>query len=135
MGRYHRNTALNVPGVMDPEREGAEMYRNKYHNKKVIYEGQTFDSKRELSRWIALTEMANKGEIKNLQRQVNFILLPAQRDENGKVIERQVKYIADFVYVQDGKTVVEDCKGLRTDTYVLKRKLMLHVHGVRIKET
>lgn len=109
--------------------------RSKYHNSKVVHDGEKFDSKKELKRWLILRELAEKGEIKNLQRQVNFILLPTQRNEEGKVIERQVRYVADFVYVQDGKTIVEDCKGLRTDTYILKRKLMLYIHGVKIKET
>ena len=56
--------------------------------------------------------------------------------ENGKVIEREVSYKADFVYFDIGlnKCVVEDTKGFRTKDYIIKRKLMLFVHGIRIVE-
>lgn len=64
-----------------------------------------------------------------------FDLLPAQYDERtGKLIERGVRYVADFVYQTDGFTVVEDTKGMRTKDYVLKRKMMLYFHGIRIQE-
>ena len=75
------------------------------------------------------------GKIADLRLQVPFFLLPAQRDENGNVVERAVKYIADFVYTgEDGKTVVEDTKGMKTPAYVIKRKLMRWVHSIAIKE-
>lgn len=74
------------------------------------------------------------GVIKNLSRQVKFVLIPSQRDENGKVIERECSYKADFKYEEDGKTVVEDVKGFRTKEYVIKRKLMLYQYGIRIRE-
>lgn len=82
------------------------------------------------------------GEITGLLEQVPFVLLPAQKDELGKLIERPCMYIADFRYYEpDAKTkdgwrmVVEDCKGIRTPEYILKRKLMLFRHGIRIRET
>ncbi|GAB4464458.1 MAG: hypothetical protein OHK0044_01870 [Burkholderiaceae bacterium] len=62
------------------------------------------------------------------------MLVPRQTI-GGRVVERAVKYIADFVYTKDGKMVVEDTKGCRTRDYVIKRKLMLYVHGIRILET
>ena len=68
-------------------------------------------------------------EVRNLREQVRYELIPKQ----GK--ERPCHYVADFVYEQDGATVVEDCKGMRTRDYIIKRKLMLHVHGIRIRET
>jgi hypothetical protein len=85
------------------------------------------------------------GEIKDLRRQVKYILIPAQREpdtvgkrggvKRGKLIEREVYYAADFVYkTKDGSVVVEDTKGFRTKDYVLKRKLMLWVLGIRIQE-
>lgn len=77
--------------------------------------------------------MEKAGEIKNLKRQVKFSLLPSQKI-NGKVVERPVVYIADFVYEQNGKTIVEDAKGHRTKDYILKRKLMLFFNGIAIKE-
>lgn len=51
-----------------------------------------------------------------------------------KLIERGVYYIADFVYYRDGEYIVEDTKGVRTKDYIIKRKLMLYVHGIKIKE-
>ena len=76
------------------------------------------------------------GEIEDLQRQVKYPLVPSQKDEHGNVIERPINYIADFVYrdLRTGKTVVEDVKGVRTKEYIIKRKLMLWVHGIRIEE-
>ncbi len=80
-----------------------------------------------------LLQRANK--ISNLREQVKYLLIPAQRDADGKLLEREVAYIADFVYDDaDGKTVVEDAKGYRTKEYIVKRKLMLYVHGIIINE-
>lgn len=73
------------------------------------------------------------GTIQNLKRQVKFELIPSQRID-GKVIERPCTYIADFVYTENGKMVVEDTKGFRTTDYIIKRKLLLWVHGIRIQE-
>lgn len=71
-----------------------------------------------------------------LQRQVPFVIIPKQEDELGKVVEREVKYIADFTYRtrKDYKLVVEDTKGMKTKEYILKRKLMLYRNGIRIQE-
>lgn len=111
---------------------------NKYNAKKCEYEGITFDSKKELKRYIILRELEKKGEIRNLERQVKYELLPTQRGEDGKVVERGCRYIADFKYEKDGKTVVEDVKGCRYgqayNLFVMKRKLMLFIHGIRIRE-
>lgn len=106
---------------------------NKYHNKKVTYNGITFDSKKEARRYSELLLLERAGVITGLQMQVPFVLIPSQRI-NGKVVERECKYIADFVYTENGKVVVEDTKGMKTDKYIIKRKLMLYVHGIRIKE-
>ena len=70
------------------------------------------------------------GKISNLQRQVKYELIPKQDGE------RACTYVADFVYIDaNGETVVEDTKGVRTDAYKIKRKLMLWVHQIKIKET
>lgn len=107
----------------------------KYNNKKITVDGQIFDSKKEASRYEELRLMEKAGEIKDLRTQVKFKLIPAQRDEaTGKVIERECSYKADFVYTEGGETVVEDVKGYLTKEYIIKRKLMLHVHGIRIRE-
>ena len=71
--------------------------------------------------------------IKELKRQVKFELIPSQRID-GKVVERACCYIADFVYIRNGRFVVEDAKGVRTKEYRIKRKLMLYIHGIRITE-
>lgn len=111
-------------------------YRSKYSNKKVILDGISFDSKREAVRWTELRLMEKAHEISNLERQVEFVLLPPQTDpETGKHAERAVKYVADFVYNdKDGKMIVEDTKGFKTKDYIIKRKLMLYHYGVRIRE-
>ena len=107
----------------------------KYNNKKITVDGQIFDSKKEASRYEELRLLEKAGAIKDLRTQVKFKLIPAQRDEaTGKVIERECSYKADFVYEEDGKTVVEDVKGFRTKEYVIKRKLMLWRYGIRIRE-
>ena len=76
------------------------------------------------------------GKISNLQRQVKYTLIPSQRID-GKVVERECYYTADFVYrdTGTGKEIVEDSKGMRTKEYIIKRKLMLYKNGIRILET
>lgn len=107
----------------------------KYNNKKITVDGQKFDSKKEASRYRDLRLLEKAGAIHDLRMQVKFTLIPAQRDEaTGKVVERECSYKADFVYEEDGKTVVEDVKGFRTKEYVIKRKLMLWRYGIRIRE-
>lgn len=109
------------------------MYR-KYNAKKTVVDGIKFDSKKESVRYLELKQLERAGEISGLQRQVRYELIPSQHDENGKVIERACYYVADFVYRESGKTVVEDCKGYRTDVYIIKRKLMLYRYGIKIRE-
>ena len=109
---------------------------SKYGAKKITYDGITFDSMREAQRWCELKLLQRGKVISDLQRQVKFELLPSQNGECGKVIERPVHYIADFVYIENktGRKIVEDAKGIRTKEYVLKRKMMLYFHGIRIRE-
>lgn len=116
----------------------------KYKNIKATINGITFDSKREANRYAELRLLEKAGIIQNLQLQVKYVLIPAQKEPDtvgarggihkGKVIEKECSYIADFVYEEDGKTVVEDTKGFRTKDYIIKRKLMLERYGIRIKE-
>ena len=120
--------------------------KTKYHSKKVHRYGMTFDSMKECRRYEELRLLEKAGEISNLRTQVKYILIPAQYEEKwypnlkaygrGKCLERECSYVADFVYTQDGTTVVEDVKSPATKTpvYVLKRKLMLYVHGIAIRE-
>lgn len=120
------------------------MRRSKYHNRKVVVNGSVFDSQKEYDRYRELFVLEQAGKIQGLRRQVRFQLIPPQREPDtigkrggiikGKLLEREVSYIADFVYLLDGEQVVEDVKGMRTTEYILKRKLMLWVHDIRIKE-
>lgn len=121
---------------------------SKYHSKKVTYNGLTFDSKKECKRYKELALLEKVGQIENLRCQVKFELLPSYienyprySEKTGKrlkdgtrTIEKAVNYIADFVYTENGQQVVEDTKGMRTPEYVIKRKLMLWVHHIKIKE-
>ena len=119
---------------------------NKYRNVKLSVDGEVFDSLKEFRRWRELKILEKAGEISELRRQVPFELLPVQREPDkigprggrkpGRVIEREAVYIADFVYKDaDGREVIEDCKGMRTKDYILKRKLLLFRFGIRIMET
>lgn len=105
----------------------------KYHNRKITRDGETFDSVKEYRRWCELKLLERAGKIVDLKKQVKFELIPSQKLD-GKIAERACTYVADFVYQEDGKTVVEDTKGFKTKDYVIKRKLMLWVHGIRIVE-
>lgn len=112
------------------------MRRSKYGAQKTEYDGIVFDSKHEAMRWRELTLLQRAGEITDLQRQVKYILVPSQTDKSGKIAERAVSYVADFVYrdARSGEIVVEDAKGMHTREYIIKRKLMLYVHGIKIME-
>lgn len=124
------------------------MAKSKYLAKKCEYNGIEFDSKKELRRFVILEDMVKRGEIRNLQRQIKYELIPQQREPStvnsrgkevlGKVLERSCNYIADFQYEKDGKTIVEDVKGYKKggaySVFTIKRKLMLDKYGIRIKE-
>lgn len=110
---------------------------NKYGAQKTTLNGITFASKHEAERYVELKYMERARLISDLQLQRAFTLIGAQRDSNGKVIERPCKYIADFTYKdQNGNLIVEDAKSpaTRTDVYKIKRKLMLMIYGIRIQE-
>ena len=103
---------------------------SKYGNvKTVTSDGIKHDSIKEANRWCELKLLERAGAIQDLERQVKFFLLPKQDGE------RPVYYIADFVYTENGKKIVEDAKGMRTKDYKLKKKMMLYFHGIKIKET
>ena len=128
---------------------------NKYGNKKVMFLGETFDSKKEKDQWLILRHQEEMGEIRDLQRQVEFELIPAQYEDvitytktgkekiTKKLVERKCSYVADFVYfdTKSGEKVVLDTKGydkksgkfIETPEFKIKRKLMLYVHNIKIK--
>ncbi len=113
--------------------------KNKYGNRKVEIEGRIFDSEKEARRWAELKILEEAGIIKDLQCQVSFELIPAQKI-GGQLVERPVRYIADFVYTDTlvDELVVEDVKGYKKGNayrvFALKRKLMLEKYGIRVKE-
>lgn len=133
------------------KKKNSKQKPSKYLAKKVTVDGIEFDSQKEANRYVELKILEKAGEIQNLQMQVPYILLPTQYETVTeytpkthkpkivqKVVEKQVKYKADFVYEENGKTIVEDVKGYRDGQayalFTLKRKLMLKEHGIKIRE-
>lgn len=124
--------------------------RRKYYNVKTkTSDGLVFDSYREAARWEQLILLQKAGNIIELKRQVKYELIPNQYEtvekysktgkrlkDVEKLIERKVDYIADFVYhdAKTGELIVEDTKGVRTKDYIIKRKLMLLIHGIKVRE-
>lgn len=119
-------------------------FKNRYYGtKKVEFEGITFDSAPEVDRYRILREAQKRGLISDLQLQKVFTLIPRQTEAvevklktKTKIVERfcehPVTYAADFVYIRDGKEVVEDIKGFATEDYILKRKMMRYFgHPIR----
>lgn len=104
----------------------------KYHNIPTTIDGIRFDSRKEANRFYQLRLMERAGEISNLRRQVEYELIPAQKTPEGRAV-RPVKYVADFVYDDHGKTVVEDVKGVKTREFQLKSKLMLWRYGIVVE--
>ena len=118
---------------------------SKYFSRKAVVDGITFDSCKEAERYSQLKLLEKAGKISGLSLQVRFDLLPAQYEETcgefytkgpkkgqpkrGKCIEKAVTYIADFVYCENGRMIVEDAKGCRTKDYIIKRKLFRWRYG------
>lgn len=124
---------------------------NKYKNEKIKADGHTFDSKKEYRRYLQLKEMQTNDEISGLQLQRKFVLIPSIYEESkevykrgakkgqpkqGKLLEKECAYYADFTYYKNGELIVEDTKSKATMTpqYVIKRKLMRYVFGIGITE-
>lgn len=107
---------------------------NKYKNQKVVVDNIRFDSLKESNRYFELKTLERLGVISDLKLQVPFLLIPTIKNSDGKVLEKAVYYKADFVYKKSNKTVVEDVKGIKTKEYILKRKLMLYIHKIKIVE-
>jgi hypothetical protein len=115
---------------------------NKLNAVNTNIDGLEFASKSEAKRYAELKMLQAAGEISDLRTQVKYVLIPSQRGDNGKVIEKECSYIADFVYHDNraNKTIVEDVKGYSNPAsatyakFVIKRKLMLYIHGIRVVE-
>lgn len=132
--------------------------KTKLNNKSVVIDGITFPSIKEGNRYCELKLLQRAGKISDLEWQKKYSLLPAQYEtvETGEYykvgakkgqpktkqvcVEQAVDYFADFVYKENGQTVVEDVKGYRDPSsapyakFVLKRKMMLYFHGIKIRE-
>lgn len=110
---------------------------SKYNSRKTIVDGITFDSKKEAKRYVELKRMEQEGLIQGLELQVPFELVPSFTImiDGKKKKRRNMKYIADFVYYDNGNKVVEDVKGRKTDIYKLKKKLFEYKYHMTIKET
>lgn len=110
------------------------MKRSKYGNKKVVIDGETFDSQREYDRWSDLCGYEQAGLITELERQVTYVLAPSVKLAGEKRAKPALRYVADFRYVdENGKTVVEDAKGHETKEFRTKRHLMKSVHGIDVR--
>lgn len=122
-------------GTGTQEKDGRKMGvsgLNKYRNHRT----RNWDSNIEKQRYAELLLLQRAGKITNLRRQVPIELLPSQY-EDGKCVERGVKYICDFVYVEDGQTIWEDVKSpitRKNKDYIIKRKLLLYFHHIRLRE-
>ncbi len=107
--------------------------RSKYGNKRVVMAGEKFDSQREANRWLILRSAQTRGEIRDLERQVTYVLAPPVKLHGEGRQKPALRYVADFRYVdENGKTVVEDAKGHETKEFRVKRHLMKSVHGIDV---
>ena len=113
-------------------RQAKAARRQKYANQRVEIDGQAFDSKAEARYWGHLQIRLKAGEISNLRRQVPFELAPAVVIGGRK--RPPLRYVADFVWEEGGKTVVADVKGAVPEAYRIKRHLLKAVHGIDILE-
>lgn len=108
--------------------------KSKYNNRKVTYQGLTFDSKKEFEYYLILKDKEKRGLVFNIKRQVPLEIQPAFTDKTG-VKHRAITYKADFVYTDrvSGKVRYIDVKGFRTEVYKLKKKLLAY-KGIIIEE-
>lgn len=127
-----QQTIKNIP---QEEKPIVDHSRSKYGNVKTEANGVVYDSKKEAKRALELEQLEKAGEIHNLKRQVKYVLQPSFFFF-GKTI-REISYVADFVYEEDGKVVVEDVKSDATrqnPVYKLKKKMLMYVHKIEIRE-
>lgn len=113
------------------------MNRSKYNSKKYVdNDGIKWDSKKEYNYYQQLLQLEKENKIKDIERQVEYILIPKQVDENSKFLYHPIKYKLDFKYfnIEEGKYHYVDVKGFRTVEYKLKKKLMYYIHRIKIEE-
>lgn len=122
--------------------------KSKYNNKKVVYQGIGFDSRKEMERYMYLLDAQMNGVITDLQTHVKFELIPAVREEyiehlktkdkvKTRTLQLAITYTCDFSYKKDGELVIEDVKAspkMLPKEYILKKKLLFAIHRISIKE-
>lgn len=101
--------------------------KSKYNNNKCVVDGINFDSEAEAKRYSVLKLLERSGAISNLELQPEFILQEGFRDRTGKK-HIAIKYKADFKYMKNGTTIIEDKKGFKTKVYNMKKKMLLFKH-------
>lgn len=106
--------------------------QSKYKNKKVVCDGIKFDSIKEKNYYIKLKTLEELGRIRDLKLQVKFELQPSFKFKQNTI--RAINYIADFTYIdENNKLHIVDTKGVKTDVYKLKKKMM-NYKGYEIEE-
>jgi hypothetical protein len=108
---------------------------SKYGNKPCEINGEKYRSMREAARHRQLLTLEKWKHISDLQREVPFVLAPGVKFTGDKRAKPALRYVCDFTYTHKGKRVAEDCKGFRTQTYRMKRHLMLALLGIEVIET
>lgn len=99
---------------------------NKYRNRKIVVDNIKFDSILEANRYQELKLLQRAKQISNLELQPRFLLQDSFK-KNGRAF-RKIEYVADFQYIENGKTIVEDVKGMQTDVFKLKHKIFEKVY-------
>ena len=105
--------------------------KSKYSSAKTDVDGIRFDSKKEAEFYAELKLREKAGEISHLRLQPRYLLQKAFKHEGKQY--REMEYVADFEYIENGETVVVDVKGFRTAVYMIKRKLFLYRYGDKVK--
>ncbi|WKL16571.1 DUF1064 domain-containing protein [Comamonas testosteroni] len=128
-----RASGAQAPGVQAAtKRSGAG--GAKYGNKKTVTpDGVKFDSRAEARRWGHLCMQLRAGEISELRRQVAYELVPAVKYSDASRVKPAIRYVADFVYMEEGAEVIEDVKGVLTPEFKLKRHLMKALLGLEVR--
>ncbi|MDA3500743.1 DUF1064 domain-containing protein [Acinetobacter sp. AOR34_HL] len=121
-----------------PQEAKAKAGRNKFNAQKIELDGMTFDSKKELKRYIELKAMQQRGEIFGLEHHTKFELAPKTKLEGEKRAKPALRYFADFTYYNtQGEYIVEDVKSAATRklaSYRNKKHLMKTVFNIDVRE-
>lgn len=106
---------------------------NKFGARKTVVDGIKFDSGREAKRWAELQILQRAGRISKLERQVTYILAPSVKIAGEKRARPALRLKADFRYIEDGQTIVDDAKGYSDTAFRIRQHLMKSVHGIDVR--